>query len=103
MSLSFDAFTSASRDAQHYFVRPYGIYYRGEVFWDAKLPRRKGAVVRFFEDNSGPCRSLIVFSADGVYLCNAWPVSWVENDHEAQHEMEAWLLTLTDEERREFL
>lgn len=102
-ALGYDAFTSAAKTAAPYFVRPYGIYYRGEVYWNKKLPRKKGAVVRFFEDTSTPCLSLCVFDLDGNFLCSAWPVSWNENDHPVQHEISAWMETLSDNERKELM
>lgn len=100
-ALGFSAFKEAASKATHYYIRPYGIYYRGEVYWDARLPRRKGTVVKFFEDPSGPCLSLVVLDLDGNFIASAWPVSWVENDHPAQHELAAWWETLSDEERKE--
>ncbi len=97
--MSFEAFSAAAKDAPFYYVRPYGIYHNGEVYWDKRLPRRKGAVVRFFEDPSGPCLSLTVFDMDGNYLCSAYPISWHEDDHPAQHEMQKWWDSLSEEER----
>ena len=99
--ISYEGFLEAARNAQVYALRPYGIYYRGEVYWSQELPRKKGTLVRIAEDDSGPCLSLMVFTLDGVYLTCAWPVAWEENDHPVQHEIEAWLLTLSPEERAE--
>lgn len=98
--MDFDGFCAAAKNAQFYYVRPYGIYHRGEVYWAPKLPRKKGAVVRFFEDDSGPCRSLVVLDMDGNFLTSAWPVSWNENDHPAQHEAAAWWASLSEAERQ---
>lgn len=82
-SLSFDAFKQAAEAGIHYYVRPYGIYHDGEVYWDAKLPRRRGSVIRYSVDDTGPCRSLVVWDLDGNFLCSAYPISWHENDHPA--------------------
>ena len=99
-ALDFNSFTAAAENAIPYYIRPDGIYYRGEVYWDATLPRKKGTVVKFFEDESGPCLSLVVFDLDGNFITNAWPVSWEENDHPAQHEIAAWWETLSDSEKK---
>lgn len=99
--ISFEGFTEAGRNGQLYPLRSYGIYYRGEVYWDRELPRKKGTLVRFAEDPNGPCLTLLVFDLDGQFLCNAWPVSWEEDDHPAQHEIRAWLETLSPAERAE--
>jgi hypothetical protein len=101
MFLGFSSFTAAAENATPYYIRPYGIYYRGEVYWAAALPRKTGTVVKFFEDNSGPCLSLVVFDLDGNFIANAWPVSWAENDHPAQHALSAWWETLSEDEREE--
>lgn len=103
ITMSFKGFTEAAKNAPLYYVRPYGIYHNGEAYWDKELPRKKGSVVRYFEDTSGPCMSLCVFSLDGVFLCNAWPISWNENDHPVQHEMAAEWLLMSDEEKRQIL
>lgn len=99
--MPFEGFTAACQNATFYYPRPYGIYHNGEVYWDEKLPRRKGSVVRYFEDTSGPCTSLIVLTIDGEYLCNAHPPSWIEDDHPAQHEMRKWWASLSQAERDE--
>lgn len=101
LNLGFSAFTEAAKKAPLYYVRPYGIYHKGEAYWSKELPRKKGSVVRYFEDTSGPCLSLCVFDLDGRFLCNAWPISWEENDHPAQHEMAAEWALLSDEEKRQ--
>lgn len=101
--LPFQGFRAACENAKFYYPRPYGIYHKGEVYWDAKLPRRKGSVVRYFEDTSGPCTSLVVLTIDGEYLCNAYPPAWHENDHPAQHEAKAYWESLTPEERADIL
>lgn len=80
LNLSFEAFTKACETAEFYYPRPYGIFHKGEVYWASKLPRRKGSVVRYFEDNSTPVPSLVVLTVEGQFLCNAWPVSWYENN-----------------------
>lgn len=99
-ALSFAAFTERAKNAPLYPVRPYGIYHKGVVYWSKKLPRKKGCLVRYFEDSSTPVLSLCVFTADGVFLCNAQPVQWVENDTDFQHEMAAEWALMTDEEKR---
>jgi hypothetical protein len=101
--LSFDGFREACESAQCYYPRPYGIYHKGEVYWHKKLPRRKGSVVRYFEDNSGPCKSLIVLTLDGKYLCNAYPPAWYENDLAWDREFRAYWESLTEEERAAIL
>lgn len=101
-ALNFNSFTDAANNAAPYYIRPYGIYHRGEVYWHAALPRKKGTVVKFFEDHTGPCMSLVVFDLDGNFITNAYPVSWEENDHPVQHEMTAWWETLTEDERAQF-
>lgn len=100
-ALSFDGFNAAKENAIVTFIRPYGLYHRGEVYWDADLPRKRGTVVRYFEDNCGPCTSLVVLDLDGNFITSAWPVSWNENDHPAQHELAAWWETLSQKERDE--
>ena len=87
--MSFEGFASASENAAFAYVRPYGLYHKGQVFWDSKLPRKKGSVVRYFEDPSGPCISLCVFDLDGNFLCNAWPAAWHERDLPIFRELEA--------------
>jgi len=99
--LDFASFTASAENATPYYIRPYGIYYRGEVYWDAALPRKKGSVVKFCEDDCGPCRTLVVFDIDGNFIANAWPVAWQENDHPEQHELAAWWETLSEDERKE--
>lgn len=101
--LPFEGFRAACQNAKFYYPRPYGIYHKGAVYWDPKLPRRKGSVVRYFEDTSGPCTSLVVLTIDGEYLCNAYPPAWHENDHPAQHEAKAYWESLTPEERADIL
>lgn len=101
--IPFKGFRAACKNAQFYYPRPYGIYHKGEVFWAAKLPRRKGSVVRYFEDTSGPCPSLVVLTIDGDYLCNAYPPSWHEGDHPAILEAKAYWDALTPEEQAEIL
>lgn len=86
---SFEAFKDASNNAIFYYPRPYGIYWKGEVFWNKKLPRRQGSVVRIAEDDSGCCLSLMVWDIDGRYLCSAWPISWVERDHPFLRELDS--------------
>jgi len=102
-ALPFESFRDACEKAVFYYPRPYGIYHKGECFWDAKLPRKKGSVVRYFEDHSGPCLSLVVLSLDGEFLCCAFPVSWAENDHPAQHEAAAYWASLSPEEKAKLL
>jgi hypothetical protein len=101
--LPFDGFRSSCQEAAFYYPRPYGIYHKGEVYWDSKLPRRPGSVVRYFEDPSGPCVSLVVLTIDGDYLCTAYPPAWHEGDHPALLEAEAWWGSLTPAERAEIL
>lgn len=91
-TLSFDDFSAAVNEAQFYYVRPYGIYWRGQAFWHRKLPRRPGAVVRVAEDHSTPVMSLIITDMDGVFLCSAWPIDWVEGNTAFQHELAAEIL-----------
>lgn len=98
----FEGFKSACEKAEFIFVRPYGIYHKGEFYWDRKLPRKKGSVVRFFEDPTGPCLSLVILTMDGHYLCNAFPLLWHENDHPEQHALRIWLASLSEAERAEF-
>lgn len=86
---SFDEFEKACNKARFYYVRPYGIFHRGTVYWDRKLPRKKGSVVRFFEDKTGPCRSLVCLDLNGRYLCNAYPVSWTEGTHPVLKQLKA--------------
>lgn len=102
-ALPFEGFRAACKNAKFYYPRPYGIYHKGEAYWDAKLPRRKGSVVRYFEDTSGPCTSLVVLTIDGEFLTNAWPISWAEDDHPAQHEAQEYWDSLSPEERAEIL
>lgn len=101
--LEFESFASRCAASPFAYVRPYGIYYRGEVYWDKKLPRKPGTVIRYFEDVTADCPTLIVLDMDGNYLCNAHPVSWHENDHPSQHEMRAWMASLSPEERAELM
>lgn len=97
----YEGFRAACENATYAYVRPYGLYHNGEVYWDPKLPRKKGSVVRYFEDTTGPCTSLVVLTLDGEYLTNAYPASWHEDDHPSQHEMRRWWASLTQEERDE--
>lgn len=102
-SMGFQSFRDAASSAAHYFIRPYGIYHKGNVYWDAKLPRKKGTIVRYFEDASGPCLSLVVLNIDGEFITNAWPVAWCENDHPAQREFNQWWEGLSKAERDDIL
>jgi hypothetical protein len=79
-AMGFEAFKAAAEQAQFAYVRPYGLYHKGQVYWASKLPRKRGTVVRFAEDLTGPCPSLMVFDLDGNFLCNAWPPAWHERD-----------------------
>ncbi len=36
-AIDFDSFTAAAANATPCYIRPYGIYYHGEVYWDAAL------------------------------------------------------------------
>ena len=102
-ALPFEGFSAACKSAKCYYPRPYGIYHKGEVYWDPKLPRRKGSVVRYFEDQSGGFTSLIVLTLDGEFLCTAFPPSWHENDHPIQREAEKHWKSLTQAQRDEIL
>lgn len=99
--LSLEGFQAACESAIFYYPRPYGIYHKGEFFWDKKLPRRPGSAVRYFEDTSGPCLSLVVLTVEGEFLCSAYPLIWAENDHPAQHEAKAIWEAMTPEERKQ--
>jgi len=98
-NMDFDGFRADCENAVFAYVRPYGLYYKNEVYWDSKLPRKEGTVVRYFEDASGPCTSLVVLTLDGEYLTNAFPASWHEDYHPAQHEMREWWASLPQQER----
>lgn len=102
-ALPFETFTARAKNAPLYPVRPYGIYHKGVVYWDEELPRKKGSLVRYFEDSSTPVLSLCVFSADGAFLCSAWPVQWVEDDTDFQHEMAAAWALMSNEEIRNLM
>lgn len=102
-ALPYNGFRDACESAAFYYPRPYGIYHKGETYWHKRLPRKPGSVVRFFEDPSGPVLSLVVLTIDGEFLCSAYPISWVEDDHPVQHDMKAWWEALTQSERDEIL
>lgn len=97
---SFDGFKAAAESALFVYPRPYGIWHKGEPYWSKKLPRKPGSVVRIAEDDSGGVLSLMVWDLDGTYLCNAWPLSWCENEHPAQIEAMAEWNAMTPEERK---
>lgn len=51
--LGFDAFKQLCERAPFAYVKPYGIYHKGEVFWDKAIPRKPGSVVRFVDGPHG--------------------------------------------------
>lgn len=71
--LSFNRFTNAAASATPVHVGPNGILLGGQRFNDRRLRKWRGQMVKYFEDPTGPFPSLVCFTPDGRYICNAWP------------------------------
>lgn len=99
-AIGFQAFTAARENASFVYVRPYGIWHKGAAYWDAKIPRKKGTVVRIAEDTSGGILSLMVFTIDGEFLCSAYPLDWCEGEHPVQIEIMAEWNALSPAEQK---
>ena len=99
-SMGFESFCAACREAEFAYVKPYGLYYKGEVFWGRGLPKR-GTAVRIFEDRPLGFITLVVLDLDGSFICNAWPPSWHEGDHPYLKEAMAEWNALSEAERQQ--
>lgn len=45
ISLPFEGFREACRNAQFYYPRPFGIYHGGEVYWDSLTPEERADLI----------------------------------------------------------